>query len=120
MSIQLAPDVEAELRAEAAARGLSVDALVAVAVDSYLANSSASRGARFALAHDRSAEMAWAEKPNPECRGKWVVLEGSSVVAAGTNPSEIYEQARGKGLSSPFLIYIPTEESEDFAGGWLD
>jgi len=36
MSIQLAPDIEAGLRAEAAARGMDVDALIATAVEAYL------------------------------------------------------------------------------------
>jgi len=36
MSIQLAPDIEAGLRAEAAARGMDVDALIATAVKAYL------------------------------------------------------------------------------------
>jgi hypothetical protein len=38
MSIKLAPDIEAGLRAEAAARGMDVDALIATAVKAYLRN----------------------------------------------------------------------------------
>ncbi len=75
MSIQLAPEVEAGLRAEADARGVSVDALVATAVNAWLhesrgMNSAARRVAR----RDRSAEMAWLAKPAAEFIGKWVVL----------------------------------------------
>ncbi len=36
MSIQLAPDIEAGLRAEAVALGMSVDTLIASAVKAYL------------------------------------------------------------------------------------
>jgi hypothetical protein len=99
---------------------MSVDALVAEAVDSYLTKSSKANGVRPAPYHDRRAEMAWAEKPGPEYRGKWVVLEGETVVATGSDPSRIYAEARQSGISSPFLIYIPREEPLPFAGGWLD
>ena len=120
MSIQLSPDVEAGLRSEAAARGISVDTLLVSALDSYLAKTPALRGGGLVPYNERRAEMAWSEKPLPQYRGKWVVLEGDAVVASGPNPSEIYEQARSIGISSPFLIYVPSEEQEPFAGGWLD
>ncbi|HEY3741943.1 MAG TPA: DUF5678 domain-containing protein [Bryobacteraceae bacterium] len=120
MSIQLTSDVEAELLAAAEARGVSVDVIVAEALDLYLANRPAGSGARTVPAQDRTAEMRWAEQPVAEYRGTWVVLEGSKVMASGPDPSAIYEQARKSGIYSPFLIYVPREEPEFFAGGWLD
>jgi hypothetical protein len=61
MSIQLAPEIEAGLRAEAATRGVSEDVLVAEAL---------------ATSQYRRAEMRWAANPDPQLAGEWVVLEG--------------------------------------------
>jgi hypothetical protein len=115
MSIQLAPDVEAGLRAEAEARGVTVDTLVAAAVDSYLAKAS-----RPTQNDDRSAEMRWSENPPSDYHGQWVALEGGNVVAAGSQAKVVYNSARETGISSPFVIFVPREEQEPFTGGWPD
>jgi hypothetical protein len=121
MSIQLAPDIEAGLRAEAAARGMNVDALVATAVKAYLREAPRPVPASCrAPSRDRSAEMAWAAGPDAQFIGKWVVLEGSQVVAGGSNPKRLYEDARAMGVSSPFLIFVSSDQHESFAGGWID
>ena len=122
MSIQLAPDIEAGLRAEAAARGMDVDALIATAVKAYLGETPTPPvpTPRRAPSRARSAEMAWASSPDTQFSGKWVVLEGGQVVASGSNPKQLYEDVRAKGISSPFLIFVSPDEQEPFAGGWVD
>jgi Family of unknown function (DUF5678) len=121
MSIQLAPDIEAGLRAEAAARGVDVDALIATALRAYLREAPPPVPAsRQVPSRDRSAEMAWAASPDAQFIGKWVVLEGRNVVGSGSNPKRLYEEVRAKGVSSPFLIFVPSDEHEPFAGGWID
>jgi len=122
MSIQLAPDIEAGLRAAAAARGMDVDTLVGTALRAYLREAPASvlSTSRQAPSRNRSAEMAWAANPDAQFFGKWVVLEGSQVVASGSNPKELYEDVRARGFSSPFLIFVSPDEHEPFAGGWID
>ncbi len=120
MNIHLTPEIEAGLSAEAAARGVSVDVLVAEAVGDYLRKNGSPSSVRRAPCRERRAEMAWAVKPDPQYFGKWVVLEGSQVIAAGPDPKKIYQEVRAKGITSPFLIYISPEEQEPFAGGWLD
>ena len=120
MSIHLTPEIEAGLRAEAAARGVSLDALVAEAVGDYLRKNHSVGSVRRAPFRERQAEMVWAAKPDPQYFGKWVVLEGNNVVAAGPDPKKIYQEVRAQGIRSPFLIYISPEEQEPFAGGWLD
>jgi hypothetical protein len=64
--------------------------------------------------------MAWAASPDARFFGKWVVLEGSEVVASGPDPKRLYEEVRAKGISSPFLIFVSPDENEPFAGGWID
>ena len=122
MSIQLAPDIEAGLRAEAAARGMDVDALIATAVKAYLGEPPAPPvpTPRRVPSRARSAEMAWASSPDTRFFGKWVVLEGGQVVASGPNPKQLYEDVRARGISSPFLIFVSPDEQEPFAGGWVD
>ncbi len=122
MSIQLAPDIEAGLRAEATARGMDVDALIATAVRAYLREtpSPSVPTTRRIPARTRSAEMAWASSPDAQFFGKWVVLEGCEVVASGSNPKLLYEDVRARGISSPFLIFVSPDEQEPFAGGWID
>ena len=118
MSIQLAPEIEAGLRAEADALGMSVDALVVNAVKAYL-REGVWAGPHGTPSCDRSAEMAWASHPDPQFIGKWVVLQGGNAVASGSDPKQLYEHARANGDSSPFLIFVSPEQ-EPFAGGWID
>jgi hypothetical protein len=48
--------------------------------------------------------------------GKWVVLQGDEVVTSGSDPKQLQEDARAKGDSSPFLIFVSPDEQEPFAG----
>ena len=68
MSIQLAPEIEAGLRAEAAALGISVDALIAGAVKAYL-HDGPSPVPRRVPSGDRAAEMKWASHPDAQFIG---------------------------------------------------
>jgi hypothetical protein len=63
--------------------------------------------------------MAWAANPDTQFFGKWLVLEGSRVIACGSNPKELYEDVRARGFSSPFPIFVSPDEHEPFAGGWI-
>jgi hypothetical protein len=121
MSIHLLPEIEAGLRAEADARGVTVDALVAEVLGTYvLQNKTPSCNGRSNI-NLRSEEMAWAASPDLNYAGKWVVLEGREVIASGPNPKTIYDEVRRRGIASPFLIYVsPESQEEPFAGGWLD
>ena len=114
MSIDLTPEFEAKLRAEAKARGIELNALIAEAVAAYLELSPSSQTGI------RAAEMAWLERPEHKYLGRWVVLEGDRVVVSGADPKSLYEDARAAGIQSPFLIYLSPEEREPFAGGWID
>jgi hypothetical protein len=64
VSVQLSPDIEAGLRAEADARGMDVDALIATAVQACLRETAASVHTRRVTSRDRLAEMAWASSPD--------------------------------------------------------
>lgn len=62
--------------------------------------------------------MAWAARPDPAYFSKWVVLDGHSVVASGSDGKAVYDEALAKGITSPFLIFASPAEREPFVGGW--
>lgn len=122
MSIQLAPEIEDGLRAEAAARGVSVDRVMREALDLYRSHQHdrlppvAHRGHQA----DRLRETAWVTNPDLQYCGEWVALEGDEVVAHGTDGKVVYESARSQGIASPFLFFVSEpEDPRPFAGGWL-
>jgi len=120
MSIQVPPEIEGRLRAEAAARGVSVDTVILEALDLYGQrrgnNSGVTGRAPF---NDRRQEIAWTIKPNLKYLGEWVALEGDEVVAHGTDGKAVYESARAHGIASPFLFHVSEPESTPFVGGWV-
>jgi hypothetical protein len=117
MSIQLAPEVEAIVRAQAAARGVKPESLIAEAVEAF---THAPSMPRLRSSRTRSAEMAWAADPDPQYFGKWVVLEGSRVIGSDSDPKRLYEDVRSRGCGSPFLIFVSPRANEPFLGGWID
>ena len=61
MSMQLVPEIEASLREEATARGLSVDQLIQEALALYRKESPMPVRSGYL---ERHREMAWAQKPD--------------------------------------------------------
>ncbi len=46
--------------------------------------------------------------------GQYVALQGiedSTVIASGKTPAEALKNAANKGVDSPYLLYVPAEES---------
>ena len=119
MNIPLTPEIEANLTAEAAARGISIEGLLSEALSAYLRKPQPAEIRRVAF-QDRRAEMRWVSNPEPQYVGKWVVLDGERVIASSSEPVSLYEEVRSKGISSPFLIYVPPEDDRSLLPGWLD
>ena len=117
MTVHIKSELEAGLRSRAQADGVPIDDLVSRAVDTYL-REAASAVCR-ASTRDRSREMDWAGHPDPAYFGKWVVLEGDHVIASGCDGKLVCEEARGKGIAAPFLIFVSPQQ-EPFVGGWSD
>jgi hypothetical protein len=119
MNIPLTPEMEANLTAEAAARGISIEGLFAEALNAYLGKSQSPDMRRVPF-QDRRAEMRWVAHPDPQYVGKWVVLEGARVIASSSEPVNLYEEVRSKGILSPFLVFVPPEDHRPLLPGWLD
>jgi hypothetical protein len=119
--IELSTDLETNLRSEAAARGIPVDALLREALTVYrLQQNGGSIEIRRIPLMDRTAEMSWIARPDPQFIGKWVVLEGARVLVCGSTAKAVYDQAKSQGIDVPFVAYISPRRDEPFAGGWLD
>ena len=119
-SIHLSPEIEAALRAEAAARGVAGDSLVSDAIEAFLRASRPGQATRRVPIRDRHVEMAWAAAPDPRYIGTWVVLEGNQVIASGSDAKRLYDDVRNRGIDSPFLIFVSSEEGQLDQGGWID
>lgn len=66
----------------------------------------------------RALEIEWLKDHQEELsrlRGNWVALEDDSVVAYGPDCRLVVRKARDKGISIPFVFFIPPEE-DGFAG----
>ncbi|HSE34231.1 MAG TPA: DUF5678 domain-containing protein [Pyrinomonadaceae bacterium] len=62
-------------------------------------------------------ERAWINAHREEYLGQWVALDGDQLVAHGTDAKEVYDQARDKGLTAPYLERVSPKQ-EAFMGGW--
>lgn len=60
--------------------------------------------------------LQWLEENKEEFDGKFVVLDGSKLVACGTDSKTVYDEARAKGYASPFLTRVKAKTLP--FGGW--
>ncbi len=60
--------------------------------------------------------LQWIEENKEEYDGKFVLLEGDNLIASGTNPKELYETARNKGIKIPFVKRVKAKDLP--FGGW--
>lgn len=62
-------------------------------------------------------ERAWVEAHREEFLGQWVALDGAKLVAHGTEARAVYDEARARGIESPYLDQVlPTVDA--YVGGW--
>ena len=57
----------------------------------------------------RHRENAWRRRHEAELAtyaGQWVVLEGETIIAHGTEPVRLIEQAKGQGVQIPYVFYV--------------
>lgn len=118
MRLQIAPEIEARVRQEATARGVSVDRVLNEALNLYQDHREPPVVRRVPDFQDSSREMAWVAKPELQYVNEWVALDGDQVIAHGADGKAVYESARAKGISAPFMFFVEASESLPFVGGW--
>ena len=65
----------------------------------------------------REDESAWLEAHGDEFLDQWVVLEADQLVAHGTDARIVYNEARAKGIGTPYLVHV-TPKAGPYVGGW--
>lgn len=60
--------------------------------------------------------LMWIDINKEEFDGQFVLLEGDNLIAYGTNPKELYNRARAKGIEIPFVKRIKAKDLP--FGGW--
>ncbi|MCC6327309.1 MAG: hypothetical protein IT174_02250 [Acidobacteria bacterium] len=60
---------------------------------------------------DKQAEkferaLRWIDENREKYDGKFVVLEGDTLISSGSDPKPLYEQARAMGIKNPFVKKI--------------
>jgi hypothetical protein len=68
--------------------------------------------------YDTSKSREWLKAHRHEYIGKWVVLDGDTLIGAGDDPRPIVATARAAGAKILFVEFI-RDTSEPFMGGWL-
>lgn len=65
----------------------------------------------------RGAEMAWLTRHGSEFAGQWVAIDGSELVAHGSDAVVVRDAARAAGVARPLLAHISDDSGLEF-GGW--
>lgn len=65
----------------------------------------------------REPEMRWLSVFKEDHRGKWVVVEGDTLIASEDTACEAIAKSKLLGIKVPFLVHIPKEDELPF-GGW--
>lgn len=63
----------------------------------------------------RHREYEWRRSHQEDLRvftDQWVVLEGEEIIAHGTDPVQLVEQARQKGVARPYVFYVEPPRPE--------
>lgn len=68
---------------------------------------------------DRSREYDWIEQHRDEYAGQYVLLDGDTLIAAGTNAKEVVSAGRQRGAVSALLLYVEGPEQPRFVSGGL-
>jgi hypothetical protein len=64
----------------------------------------------------RELSRKWLADNRETYAGKWVVLDGDILICSGTNGRLLCEEARSKGIQTPFLAMVEPADSLPFAG----
>lgn len=60
--------------------------------------------------------LKWIEEHKEEFDGQWVVLDGNRLISHGKDAKTVYDQARAKGIETPFLERVKAKILP--WGGW--
>src|SRR5208337_253960 len=116
ITLNLPPEVEASLAAQARALGVELDAYVQTLLQQQAASSPLRAEGDAAQEVKRELfELSWLETNREQYAGRWVALEGNALLAVGNSAREVYAAiARHEG--TPLVTRVEPEEQVPFAG----
>ncbi len=62
--------------------------------------------------------LRWIDEHRAEFLGKWVCLEGDSLISYGEDAKQVYAEAKAKGIKIPFIEQVREVETSAYWGGW--
>ena len=62
-------------------------------------------------------ERAWVDAHREEFLDQWVALDGGDLIAHGTDARTVYDEARARGTTAPYLVHV-VPKVEAYVGGW--
>jgi hypothetical protein len=62
--------------------------------------------------------MRWLCDYEAQYAGQWVALDGDRLLSHGSDPREVYAEARATGVLVPFVVYAEGPDGVQW-GGWL-
>ena len=74
--------------------------------------------ARKVSSRDRSSETHWLDENRAAYEDQWVAIEGTRLLAASTDPLEVFSAAKAAGKQTPFVVHVLPEDPLPFIPGW--
>ncbi len=133
LTIEIAPEIESRLEAEAQRNGVSKTDLAKTVIESrfaapkkrepskkrenYMPEGFTPRYIGRAETRDFSGDDQWLRENREEYRGKYVATHGNRLIASGNGYKEISKKAREAGLPDSLLRYIEPLDTPPYVGG---
>ena len=125
LTIEIAPEVESRLEAEAERSGMSKTDLAKTVIEERFApvekkrEDYPPRTSRYigkAEMRDFSGDREWLRENREKYQGQYVALHGNRLIASGSGYKEIITKAREAGFPDALLTYIEPFDTPPFAG----
>jgi hypothetical protein len=116
ITLNLPPEVEASLAARARALGVELDAYVQTLLQQQAASSPLRPAGDATQEVERQmSELSWLETHREQFAGRWVALDGNTLLAVGNSAREVYA-AITENKGTPLVTYVERENEPYFAG----
>ena len=126
LTIEIAPEIESRLEAEAKRNGISKIELAKTIIEerfasiekreNYMPKGFKPRYIGKAETRDFSGDDQWLRENSEKYQGKYVALHGNRLIASGNGYKEISQKAREAGFPDALLTYIEPFDTPPFAG----
>lgn len=129
LTIEIAPEIESRLEAEARRSGMSKTDLAKNVIEerfapvekeqreNYLPEKFKPRYIGRAEMRDFSGDDQWLRENSEKYQGRYVALHGNRLIASGERLKEVAKNAREAGFPDALLTYIEPFDTPPYVGG---